>query len=45
MPRDFVKNDSKKPRKPDNFDKLVKLCKKFSLKDNEVQVNFIEFAD
>jgi ankyrin repeat protein len=45
MPRDFVKNDSRKPRKPDNFDKLLKLCKKVSSKNNELVIDFIQFAD
>jgi hypothetical protein len=45
MPRDFVKNDSRKPKKPDNFSDLVKLCKKVSSSSNELSIDFIKFAD
>jgi hypothetical protein len=45
VPREFVKNDSRKPRKPDYFSKLVKLCNKVSLGSDNVQIDFIKFAD
>jgi hypothetical protein len=45
VPREFVKNDSRKPRKPDYFSKLVKLCNRISLGGDSVQISFIKFAD